>query len=171
FLSNAKISIVERRAVDRLRGLHDLVQRDFAGEKRRNAQGALAEYIAKEWITPKPKQPTPGFLGPFVLYFPDQLTISDDTAHISSKGMFLDGESRGEGLLVNVERLPDQQVEELLRKTVAVHIVHGIDDPKVIAKYFADVNGKGVGVNPNLVVMADYTDPYAEATQWIFEKL
>ena len=106
FLSNAKISIVERRAVDRLRGLHDLVQRDFAGEKRRNAQGALAEYIAKEWITPKPKQPTPGFLGPFVLYFPDQLTISDDTAHISSKGMFLDGESRGEGLLVNVERLP-----------------------------------------------------------------
>jgi hypothetical protein len=94
-----------------------------------------------------------------------------DTAYVISKGIFLDGESRGEGLLTNIERLSDTEVEQLLDKRVSVQIVHGIQDPKVIKKYFADVNGKGIGVNPNLMTMADYTDPYAEITKRVFDSL
>jgi hypothetical protein len=72
---------------------------------------------------------------------------------------------------VNVERLTDVAVDKLLAKQVAVHIVHGIHEVTAIAKYFADLNGKGVRVNPNLVAMADYTDPFAEITKRVFEDL
>lgn len=178
FAANAKIDPIERRMVDRLRELHALIQRDFAGEKRRNAQGSLADYIREAWLGSNGDRPSPGFFGPFIAYFPDEISIDPDgdgpngTAHLSSKGFFLDGESRAEALLINVERIEDESLlERLLRKPVALHIVHGIDSSQVITKYFADVNGKGVKVNPNLVAMADYTDPYAELAKRIFEHL
>jgi hypothetical protein len=173
FAANAKIDPIERRMVDRLRELHALIQRDFAGEKKRNAQGLLADYIHDEWLGPNGDRPSPGFFGPFIGYFPDEIKIDDDgTAHLSSKGFFLDGESRAEALLINIERIEDESMlEKLLRKPVALHIVHGVDSSHVIAKYFADVNGKGVKVNPNLVAMADYTDPFAEVAKRIFAHL
>jgi len=172
FLPNARLNPIEKREVERMRDLHALIQRDFAGEKRRNAQGSLADYIQKAWMS-NGKKPSSGFLGPFVLYFPDPLNIDKDQeiAHVTSRGVFLDGESRGEGFLVNIERLPDASVDQLLAKKIAVHIVHGIHEVKAIAKYFADLNGKGVRVNPNLVAMADYTDPYAEITKRVFGEL
>lgn len=176
FAPNAKIDPIERRMVERLRDLHALIQRDFSGEKKRNAQGLLADYIRDEWLGSN-GGPTSGFFGPFIAYFPEKITVNADedgiaTAHLSSKGVFLDGESRGESLLVNVERLDDDaRVDKLLQKPVALHIIHGIDDVKVIAKYFADVNGKGVKVNPNLVAMADYTDPFAEIAKRLFAHL
>ena len=172
FLPNARLNPIEKREVERVRDLHALIQRDFAGEKRRNAQGSLADYIQRAWLS-NGKKPSSGFLGPFVIYFPDPLNIDkdDEVAHVTSRGVLLDGESRGEGFLVNIERLPDAAVDKLLAKQVAVHIVHGIQDVKAIAKYFADLNGKGVRVNPNLVAMADYTDPFAEITKRVFEEL
>ncbi len=144
FLPNARLNPIEKREVERMRDLHALIQRDFAGEKRRNAQGSLADYIQQAWLS-NGKKPPSGFLGPFVLYFLDPLNIDKDqeVAHVTS----------------------------LLAKKIAVHIVHGIHDVKAIAKYFADLNGKGVRVNPNLVAMADYTDPYAEITKRVFGEL
>lgn len=172
FLGNAKLNPMDDRAVGRLRDLHALIQRDFAGQKRTNARGALADYVSDEWLPSNGIAPAAGFIPAFILYFPEKLEIDDDnTAHIRSKGIFVDGESRGEALLTNLERLSDTEYDKLVDKAVAVHVIHGITDPKVIAKYFADVNGKGVGVNPNLVVMTDYTDPYAEITKRVFEKL
>lgn len=172
FAANAKLDPLERRMVDRLRGLHGLIQRDFAGEKKRNAQGSLADYILKEWLGTDAR-PAAGFFGPFIAYFPERLRVDDDgRAHIASKGFLLDGESRAEGLLTNIERVDDEiQLDQLLRKPVALHIVHGIESAEVIAKYFADVNGKGVKVNPNLVAMTNYTDPYAEIAKRIFATL
>lgn len=171
FLPNAKLDPIERRTVDRMREIHGLIQRDFAGEKKKNANGDLAEYIRTEWLVNKNGQPSAGFFGPFILFFVDEIAIENGTADLTQKGIFGDGESRGEAFLVNIERLTDAEVEKLLDKTVAVHLVHGIQDPKVLAKYFADVNGKGVRVNPNLVVMADYTDPYADVSKRVFESL
>jgi hypothetical protein len=174
FLNKAKLGPLDQRVVERLRELHGLIQRDFTGQKRTNATGALADYIEEQWLPGDGNRPATGFLGTFLVYIPEELEFDPDdrtTAHLRSKGIFLDGESRGEGLLTNVERLNDKEVETLLRKEVAVHVVHGIDDIKVIAKYFADVNGRGVKVNPNLVTMTNYTDPYAEITKRIFERL
>jgi hypothetical protein len=172
FAANAKIDPIERRMVDRLRDLRGLIQRDFAGEKKRNAQGDLADYIYDEWLGNN-GAPTAGFFGPFIGYFPDKIRIDEDgTAHLSSKGFFLDGESRAEALLTNIERIEDDdKLEKLLQKPVALHMVHGIPEAKVVSKYFADINGKGVKVNPNLVAMADYTDPYAELAKAIFGHL
>jgi hypothetical protein len=171
FLPHAKLDPIERRTVDRMREVHGLIQRDFSGEKRRNANGDLADYIRTEWLVNSNGRPTAGFFGPFILFFIDRIPVDNGTADLVQKGIFGDGESRGEAFLVNIERLTDAEVEKLLDKTVAVHLVHGIQDPKVLAKYFADVNGKGVRVNPNLVVMADYTDPYAEVSKRVFESL
>lgn len=172
FTGNARLNPVDQRAVSRLRELHDLVQRDFSGQKKTNARGDLADYIEDEWLPKSNGEPPAGFLPGFTVFFPDPLTIDDDgIAHVTTKAIFIDGESRGEALLVNIERLEDQQVDELLRRQVAVHIIHGVKDPKVIAKYFADVNGRGVGVNKNLVIMSDYTDPYAEITKRVFDSL
>jgi hypothetical protein len=171
FLANAKLDPIERRTVDRMREIHGLIQRDFTGEKKRNANGDLADYIRDEWIVAKNGRPTEGFFGPFILFFVDDIPVVDGVADLTQKGIFGDGESRGEAFLVNIERLTDAEVERLLDRTVAVHLVHGIQDPKVLSKYFADVNGKGVRVNPNLVVMADYTDPYAEVSKRVFERL
>lgn len=171
FMPNARLGPLEQREVDRLRPLHDLIQRDFAGAKKTNARGPLADYIRDQWLAFNNGKPAPGILGPFCLCFPDRLKVEEQKAFVASKGIFLDGESRGEGLLTNIERLSDTEVAQLLEKKVAVQIVHGIQDPMVIAKYFADVNGKGVGVNPNLMVMADYTDPFAEVTKRVFDSL
>ncbi|HKT82971.1 MAG TPA: hypothetical protein VJQ84_03955 [Solirubrobacterales bacterium] len=170
FLPKTKLNPLEQREVDKLRELHTVIQRDFAGAKKTNAKGPLADYIRDQWL-PDGKGPRSGFIGVFILCFPQALPIEDGLATIQHKGIFLDGESRGDGLLTNVERLSETEVEALLEKRVAVLVVHGIQDPKVVAKYFADVNGKGVGVNPNLVAMADYTDPYGEVTKAVFEKL
>jgi DndB-like DNA-sulfur modification-associated protein len=174
FLPKAKLSPLEQREVDRLRHLHDLIQRDYEGQKKRNAEGPLADYIREEWFRSRNGAPA-GFLPAFILYLPEKLDIDEDTgsAHIRGKGVYMDGESRGQGLLVNVggDELDEREVDALLDEDVAVHIVHGISDPKVIAKYFADVNGKGVGVNPNLAVMADYTDPFTEITKRVFTDL
>src|SRR5438445_12897120 len=105
----------------------------------------------------------------FIVYSHDKRnTAPANKAHIASKGMLLDGESRGEAALVNVERMTNDEIERLLRRPVTVHVVHGIDNPDIVAKYFADVNGKGVKVNPNLVAMRDYLDAYTTITQAVF---
>lgn len=192
FLPSAKLQPVEKRDVERARELHELIQRDFAGQKKTNARGDLAGYIEDHWVPERDKKPPSGFLGPFIVWLPQKLESaekdasdatdepvsigSDEKVRITSKGIFVDGESRGEGFLVNVERwLEDDadngKIDALLKKAVAVHIIHGVDKPEVVAKYFADVNGKGIRVNPNLMVMRDYTDPYAEITKRVFDGL
>jgi hypothetical protein len=180
FLPSARLNPVEKREVERARELHKLIQRDFSGQKKTNARGDLAEYIESDWLGEESGKPAAGFLGPFIVWFPEKLeAVADENGgggdmkvRITSKGIFVDGESRGEGFLINVERLDDEnKVDALLKKSVAVHVVHGVEDPRVVAKYFADVNGKGIRVNPNLMVMADYTDLYAEITKRAFERL
>lgn len=172
FLLNAKLDPLQRREVERLRELHQIIQRDFTGEKKRNAQGSLADYIQRQWVMPDETKASPGFLGPLVAFFTNKIQIDDnDRAHLEEKGILGDGESRGEAFLVNVQRMSDPEVKLLMRKRVAVHIVHGVEDVRTLAKYFADINGKGVGVNPNLVVMSDFTDPYSEVSKRVFEDL
>lgn len=172
FMPKAALDPIDRRVVDQLRDLHELVQRDFAGEKKANAQGALAEYMRHDWLNKDTSRPANGFMGPFIVYFRDKLQVTpDNRAHITSKGMFLDGESRGEAALFNIERMTDDEIERLLHRPVTIHIVHGIDNPEIVAKYFADVNGRGVKVNPNLTAMRDFTDQYTRITQIVFAEL
>lgn len=171
FLPDARLKPLEQHEVDRLRDYHELIQRDFSGAKKSNAQGPLADYIRDQWMQDSNGSPRPGFLGTFILFFPDALPIVDGTAVVDQKGIFLDGESRGDSLLTNVERLLPDEVDRLLGRRVAVHLVHGIQDHKVVAKYFADVNGKAVKVNPNLIAMADFTDAYGETAKAVFDSL
>lgn len=172
FLPNARVDPLDRRVVDRLRELHGPIQRDFSGEKKTNARGPLADYISDKWLRADGIEPPAGFIPTFILYFPDPVEVEPDgTAHLVTKGIFIDGESRGEALLINIERLGAADYRELIHKKVAVHIIHGVNDLDVIGKYFADVNGKGVRVNPNRVAMADYTDPYAQVAKRVFEQL
>src|SRR3954466_2453894 len=75
FLGNAKLSPMDDRAVGRLRDLHALIQRDFSGQKKTNARGALADYIGEDWLPSNGSSPPAGFLPAFIVYFPEKIDI------------------------------------------------------------------------------------------------
>ena len=175
FLPRAKNSPQDQFIVDQLADLHDLIQRDLSGQKATNAKTLLRDYIVEEWLTGD------GVLPPFVLLFGEKLQdLGTDVPGvvrfelpIGLKAIFLDGESRHESVLQILED-PEVSAEtkrDLLSRPVALHIFHGLTSTKTAAKYFGDINGKGVKVNPNLVMARDYKDPWATIALEIFEAI
>lgn len=174
FLPRARNSVLVQREVDRLRGMHDLVQRDFAGAKRTNARGPLAHYVRTAWLPESNGQPSPGILPPFSICYTDYLEIEDGYASLPSKKAFIsNGESRGESFLYLLEGddLSEMEKNALLAKRIATTIRHGIHSVDILKKYFADEQGRGVSVNPNLVAMTDITDPFVGTTESVFDRL
>ena len=71
-----------------------------------------------------------------------------------------DGESRVEAYLYALEEAEYSHVQLVFGKRVSVLVIHN-EDVKKAAKWFADIAGKGVSVNPNLLVARYFTDPWA----------
>jgi DNA sulfur modification protein DndB len=176
FLPRAKNDPVTARQVRDLGAYHDKIQRDLTGPKLKNAKGSLKDYIVNEWAAPRGT----GVLPAFVVWFRDPLVLIEradcpvwDAAIPSgTKGLLLDAESRVEAFLYGIEdeTLSSEDVRNILGKRVAVVMFHGVA-PELAAKYFADINGKGVGVNPNLLIARDLADPFGQVTLEVFDKL
>lgn len=177
FGPKAKNDPMTQRLVDRYGEMHDLIQRDLAGRKASNAKNELRDYIEDEWIP----EDGVGVLPPMVLYLPDRLEntslegcygMARYELPAGKKALILDGESRVESKLHIIEdpEVPAEVVDALLGKRIPVLFHHGIDVASA-RKYFADINGKGVGINPNLLVSADLTDPWVERARDLFGSL
>jgi len=175
FLPKAKNDPVTERRVQDLSDYHDKVQRDLSGRKLSNAKGDLKEYLLDEWISSDDR----GVLPPFLVWYPEQLetvhrpecgALLDVIVPSGAKGLLMDAESRVEAALYAVEQGSTDQVKALLGKRIGVTVFHGVP-VETAAKYFADINGKGVGVTPNLSVSRDYSDPWATTAFDVFEKL
>ena len=175
FLPRAKNDPVTERIVQSLVPFHDRIQRDLSGRKLINAKGDLKDYVLSEWI---PEEGT-GILPPFVMWFSMKIEVIEKEEYrplshavipAGHKGILLDGESRVEACLYALEEVENSQVQSLLRKRVSVLVLHNVEVEKA-AKWFADINGKGVGVNPNLLVARDFTDPWATVALDVFKKL
>lgn len=175
FLPKAKNDPVTERIVQGLTSFHERIQRDLTGKKLTNAKGDLKEYVLNEWI---PENGS-GILPPFVMWFPFEIEVSDKEAcrplveavmPAGRKGLLLDGESRVEACLYALEEAGDATVEALLAKRISVLVLHNVDVERA-GKWFADINGKGVGVNPNLLIARDYADPWASVALDIFQEL
>lgn len=176
FLPRAKNDPVTDRIVRQLTDYHDRIQRDLKGRKLSNAKSELKDYLLTEWIG----EEGTGVLPPFIIFFPNQLEVTTKSdvceplrkARIpaGTKGLLLDAESRVEAMLYALEDATDEQVPLLLGKRISVLVFHGLD-VHFAAKYFADINGKGVGVNPNLLVARDFTDEWNTAALEVFRQL
>lgn len=175
FLPRAKNETLTQRAVDGMRELHELIQRDLTGQKLRNARGDLARYLVEEWLDDSDDGPGSGVMGPFIVVTPTPLPLQEDgmlELRGSHKFIIEDGESRGEAFLWLLEQgeLSAEQEEALLFKRITMVIHHGVP-VDTAGKWFADINGKGVGVNANLIVARDITDPYREVAERAFDRL
>jgi hypothetical protein len=176
FLAKAKNDPLTQRVVDEMRDLHELIQRDLTGQKLKNARGDLPRYLVDEWL-PQVDGPSLGIMGPVIVVTPVDLTWADDDKtklglRAGQKFIIEDGESRGEAFLWLLEQpdMPEEIIEQMLAKKLTMVIHHGV--PILTArKWFADINGKGVRVNANLIVARDLTDPYREIALKIFPEL
>src|SRR5579864_1435810 len=176
FMPKAKIDPLTARRVKDLGPYHEMIQRDLTGQKLANAKGELKEYVLNEWAAKAGK----GVFPPFLLWFPKRLELRqqpgsaafDVVIPAGEKGLLMDAESRIEAILYNVEdsAVSPEQVSRLLAMRVPVVVFHGLD-VALAAKYFADINGKGVRVNPNLLVARDISDPWAQLTLELFKSL
>jgi hypothetical protein len=173
FLARASNDPLTRRMVDEMSDLHDLIQRDLAGQKLRNARTDLARYVRDEWV-PANDGPGSGVMGPFIVLTPHEIAVEDDAVQLRAGQKFIieDGESRGESFLWLLDQpdLDPDLAAALLEKQVTMVIHHGIP-VATAAKWFADINGKGIGVNANLIVARDFTDPYRDAAERVFARL
>lgn len=176
FLPRAKNDPLTQRHVDDLRELHDLIQRDLTGQKLKNARGDLARYIKEEWLTEPDDGPADGVMPPFLVTTPTDLEFleSDPTKlglRAGQKFIIEDGESRGESFLWQLESDAEPWlIDRMLSRNVTLVIHHGV--PVATAgKWFADINGRGIGVNANLIVARDISDPYRDVARAIFPPL
>jgi DndB-like DNA-sulfur modification-associated protein len=178
FLSKAKNDPLTQRVVDEVREIHDLIQRDLAGQKLKNARGDLPRYLLEEWL-PAVDGPSLGIIGPFIVVTPTPLSWVDgpDTTpklglRAGQKFIIEDGESRGEAFLWLLEQpdAPEELVEQMLAKRITMVIHHGVPIDTA-RKWFADINGKAIKVNANLTVARDLTDPYRGIALKVFPDL
>jgi hypothetical protein len=176
FLPRAKNDPLTQRLVDDLRELHDLIQRDLTGQKLKNARGLLATYITEEWLSQDENGPSAGVMPPFIVTTPTKLEfLEDDPSKLGLKAgqkfIIEDGESRGESFLWLLESDTEAWIiEEMLNRKVTVVIHHNV--PVATAgKWFADINGRGIGVNANLIVARDIADPYRDVARSVFPTL
>ena len=174
FKAGAKNDPLTARHVEQMRELHKLIQRTMTGRKLSNARKDLPAYIGERYLRVDEDGPL-GDLGAGVLYTPDKLDWSEDGRSVFLKPgvrlMYLDYESRGEGKLTYIEQANgDERVEELLARSSAFVVHHGIS-PTRAASHFRDYNGRGVPVTPNLLVARDELDPFTIVARDAFEEL
>jgi hypothetical protein len=177
FLPKAKNDPLTQRVVDEMEELHDLIQRDLTGQKLKNARTELPTYITEEWLPEPVDGPSPGVMPPFVVVTPTGLDFIDEEEtklgiRAGQKFIIEDGESRGEAFLWLLEQsdTPEEIVATMLQKRIAVVIHHGVP-VETAGKWFSDINGRGIGVNANLIVARDYTDPYRDAALAVFPEV
>ncbi|MDX6635083.1 MAG: hypothetical protein QOF06_1286 [Solirubrobacterales bacterium] len=177
FLPKATNDPLTQRLVDEMGELHDLIQRDLTGQKLRNARGELADYLVREWLSEPDEGPSPGVMGPFIVVTPVPLEFIDEETNelgirAGQKFIIEDGESRGESFLWLLEKqeLPEELIDRMLSKEITMVIHHGVP-VDIAGKWFADINGRGVKVNANLIVGRDVTDPYREVASKVFPAL
>lgn len=176
FLPRAKVDPLTARRVRDLGSYHDMIQRDLSGQKLANARGELKSYVMNEWVARGGK----GVFPPFLIWFPKKLDLRpvpgspafEAAIPAGEKSLLMDAESRVEAILFNVEdpNVSPEQVARLLAMRVPVVVFHGLE-VALAAKYFADINGKGVRVNPNLLIARDISDPWAQLTLEVFKAL
>jgi len=146
-----KPSPTYRHAVEDIKPIRDLVQRDMSGAKATNAKTKLPAYIDRklslngEWTGP---------VWSFTLWLPDKLEPEEPVNELmghyrldpTNLGFFLDGESRAFSLerLILDEDDPERR-RALLDIPVAMQIYDGIPVERA-AQHFRDTNGLGVGI-------------------------
>jgi hypothetical protein len=177
FLPKAKNDPLTQRVVDEMRDLHELIQRDLSGQKLKNARTELPRYVLEEWLPEPDEGPSTGVMPPFVVVTPTALEFIDDEQtklgiKAGQKFIIEDGESRGEAFLWLLEQpdTPEELVSALLGRKIAVMIHHGVP-VETAGKWFSDINGRGIGVNANLIVARDYTDPFRDVALETFPAL
>jgi hypothetical protein len=177
FLPKAQNDPLTHRLVEEMGELHDLIQRDLSGQKLKNARGLLADYIVRDWLSESDDGPTLGVMGPFIVTTPTPLEFIDDEEvelglRAGQKFIIEDGESRGESFLWLLEKpdIPEELIERMLGRQITMVIHHGVP-VEMAGKWFADINGRGVKVNANLIVSRDVTDPFGEIAKRIFPSL
>jgi len=164
-----------KRLVEEMAELHDLIQRDLTGQKLKNARGKLADYLVREWLSEPEEGPSPGVMGPFIVVTPTPLEFVDENElgiRAGHKFIIEDGESRGESFLWLLEQpdVPEELIDRMLSKEITMVIHHGVP-VEMAGKWFADINGRGVQVNANLIVARDLTDPYRDIARAVFPAL
>lgn len=177
FLPKAQNEPLIQRLVEEMHELHDLIQRDLTGQKLKNARGPLADYILRDWLSEPDQGPSPGVMGPFIVVTPTLLEFVEEEAgdlgiRAGQKFIIEDGESRGESFLWLLEQpgMPEELIERMLGKEITMVIHHGVS-VEMAGKWFADINGRGVKVNANLIVSRDFTDPFGDIARTVFPAL
>ncbi|MGN6201410.1 MAG: DNA sulfur modification protein DndB [Solirubrobacterales bacterium] len=176
FLPKAQNEPLVQRLVEDMGELHDLIQRDLTGQKLKNARGPLAEYIIRDWLSEPDDGPSPGVMGPFIVVTPTPLEFDKEKGELGiragQKFIIEDGESRGESFLWLLEQpdVEEELIERMLGKEITMVIHHGVP-VEMAGKWFADINGRGVKVNANLIVSRDVTDPFGEIAKTVFPAL
>lgn len=154
--------------------------------KLRNAKGDLLKYVKGPYID-SPER-SAAAMPAFVLYFPEPLPSVNvkfdagmggeylvyDLTKVG-KAMILDGESRHYAMEralgdSGARALNGTRKEILRNKLVTVEVHHGIE-PAKMGQIFADLNGKGIRLNPNETAARDIRDEWARATREIFNQL
>tara|TARA_B100001123_G_scaffold1412_1_gene1999 strand:+ start:2265 stop:3506 length:1242 start_codon:yes stop_codon:yes gene_type:complete len=177
FLPRAKNDPIKKRMVEDLEPFHDVIQRSLTGRKLKNSKEGLKNYVLEQWV---PKDGS-GILPPLVIWFRKQIEVrwfdnSECRPLLQAvippgvMGLALDGESRIEAFLYAIEEASGDKIDELLTKRLSVTVLHDTP-PEKASKWFADINGRGSGVNPNLLIARDYTDRWAQLAIDTFEEL
>lgn len=172
FLPKAKNDPVTAREVRSLASYHRVIQRDLTGAKLTNARGPLRDYVLDEWLCTD--RPPRGVLPSFYVAFKEQLRYASPHELVippGTRGILLDAESRVESFLYIIEDpgTSEEVVAALYERRVQVGIYHGLP-AEVAAKYFSDMNGRGVGVNATLIAGRDISDPYRQIAARVFEE-
>jgi hypothetical protein len=114
---------------------------------------------------------------PFIVVTPTPLEFVDEEKTLlglraGQKFIIEDGESRGESFLWLLEQpdTPEDIVSQMLGKMITLVIHHGVPTPTA-GKWFSDINGRGIGVNANLIVARDFTDPYRDVARTVLPEL
>jgi hypothetical protein len=152
--------------------------------KYKNATGDLRQFVEGPFLD---YPPLSAVLPAFILYCPEPLTGEQLRDFDASQGgeffvyeldesrkfMIADGESRHlaiELALAPSSKLSGSQREKLRNTLVVVDFIHGIS-PIAMGQMFADLNARGVKLQPNQASALNIRDPWVRATRDIFDKL
>jgi len=171
FRPKAKNDPLTQRVVDRVKPIHDLIQRAMTGRKASNAKHDLPAYIVERVLVEDKDGPL-GDLGPSILYTDQSLEIIEGLVDIAGVNFtYSDGESRGEAEQCVLENgTSDELVAKMLglMRPFIVHHSIGVNRGRSL---FGDYNGKGVPVTGNLMIARDELDPYAITSREVFDSL
>ncbi|MDD7940449.1 DNA sulfur modification protein DndB [Actinomycetospora lutea] len=162
--------------VGRISGLHGMIQRDFKGAKRVNATRDLPDYVNQNLM------PDGTWIGPvwkFDIWLPAPLIAGEELiAGVQeydvdpfNMGFLLDGESRCYALeSMYLAEQDEKRLRALLEVPLVIQVYDGLDADRA-AQHFADLNGQGVGITPNLTLSHDIRDPWTKVARRVFNDL